>query len=85
MELEDLIGHVERPDVAGAGVGFGDFGEDVRWSNDGEGGQLGELREDLEPPWWVIVAAWTGEVGDDGFYVDVEVVGCEEEEDGFEV
>ena len=78
MELENLVGHVEGPDVARAGVGFRDFGEDVWWSDDRESGQLWKLAEDLKPPWWVVMTAWTGEVSDDGFDMHVNLVGGEE-------
>ena len=76
--MEDLVGHVEGPAVAGVGVGFCDFGEDVGWGDDGEGAKSGELGEDLEPPWGVVVAARTWEIGDYGFDLDIEVVGAKE-------
>ena len=78
VELEDLIGHVEGPDVARAGVGCGNFGEDVGWSDDREGRELGKLGQDLGPPCWVVVTAWTGKVGDNAFDMNAELVRSED-------
>lgn len=76
--MENLIRHVESPDVPRAGVGLGDFGEDVGWCNDGEGGQLRKSGEDLEPPWRVVVTAWTREVGYNALDVYIDIVRGEE-------